>query len=70
KDGVTLIVEDDGKGFDADTPRETNGAHGFGLIGMRERTELLGGKFDVESGTDAGTSLLVRVPAATSAAAA
>ncbi|MFL6373823.1 MAG: PAS domain S-box protein [Pyrinomonadaceae bacterium] len=58
---VALVVEDDGCGFDADRPRDPRGSHGLGIIGMRERTELLGGSFEVESG-DTGTSILVRIP--------
>jgi PAS domain S-box-containing protein len=58
---VSLVVEDDGVGFDAERPREMGGLHGYGLIGMRERTELLGGTFDVES-SERGTTIHVRIP--------
>ena len=61
-DSMALIIEDDGCGFDAETPRDLSGSHGFGLIGMRERTELLGGSFDIESSDDSGTSIHVRIP--------
>jgi len=60
-DSITLVVEDDGCGFDAERTRDTSGLHGFGLIGMRERTELLGGTFAIESG-ETGTSIHVRIP--------
>ena len=60
-DSIALAVEDDGCGFDAERPN-SNGPHGYGLIGMRERTELLGGSFDIESSYDNGTSILVRIP--------
>ncbi|HEX4518270.1 MAG TPA: ATP-binding protein [Gaiellaceae bacterium] len=43
---ITLEVEDDGNGFDSSQP--TKNAR-FGLAGMRERVELLGGKFEIAS---------------------
>jgi PAS domain S-box-containing protein len=61
-DNIALVVEDDGVGFDAQAPRDLSGSHGYGIIGMRERTELLGGSFHIESGEDTGTSVHVRIP--------
>jgi signal transduction histidine kinase len=55
---VAVVVEDDGRGFDPDEA----GADGFGLVGMRERIELLGGRLRVESSEAAGTTLAVEVP--------
>jgi signal transduction histidine kinase len=54
---LTMIVEDNGTGFDAAAPAE-----GLGLVSMRERAELLGGSLRVES-TEHGTTLVVEVPA-------
>jgi signal transduction histidine kinase len=54
---VTLVIEDDGRGFDTERP-----ADGFGILGMRERVDLLGGTLQVESRTGAGTTLAVEVP--------
>ena len=54
---VALMIEDDGLGFDPAAP-----ASGYGLQGMRERVELLGGTMRVESGAGAGTTLAVEVP--------
>jgi len=56
---VALVIEDDGRGFDPDSPRD-----GFGLQGMRERVDLLGGSLQVESRAGAGTTLAVEVAAA------
>jgi signal transduction histidine kinase len=53
---VTLVVADDGCGFVPDRP-------GFGLTGMRERIEQVGGQVDVDSRPGAGTRLTVSVPA-------
>jgi len=55
---VTLMIEDDGRGFDPARP-----ADGFGLQGMRERVDLLGGRLEVESRTGAGATLAVEVAA-------
>ncbi len=55
---VALSVEDDGCGFEvADAS-----AAGFGLIGMRERVELLGGTLRVTSTPSGGTRIDVTVP--------
>jgi signal transduction histidine kinase len=54
-----VLVEDNGIGFDP-----TIAAHSdrLGLFGMRERTEMLGGKLAVESAPNAGTTVLMEVP--------
>lgn len=44
EDSVVVTVEDDGDGF---APRM--GGRGFGIVGMRERAELLGGRFEVRT---------------------
>ncbi|HEY2543329.1 MAG TPA: GAF domain-containing protein [Gaiellaceae bacterium] len=58
RDSVTVVVEDDGVGFD---PARTNDA-GLGLIGMRERVALVGGKLTIESRPGAGTTFVAEVP--------
>jgi len=55
---VTLTVHDDGKGFDPERVRDGS----LGLVGMRERVGLLGGRLTIESSEDAGTMLKVEVP--------
>ena len=58
---VLLVVEDDGRGFDVDTVRSANQA--LGLIGMRERVQLLGGRLDIKRGPRHGTVVSVMIPA-------
>ena len=59
RDGaVKAVIEDDGLGFD---PAEMSSA-GFGLVGMRERLALLGGRLEVESSGDTGTTIAAEVP--------
>ena len=55
---VKAVVEDDGRGFE---PAGQTG-DGYGLVGMRERLALLGGRLEVESGRDAGTTIAAEVP--------
>jgi len=55
---VRAIVEDDGEGFALGTVRE----HAFGLVGMRERAQLLGGRLDVESVPGSGTTIVADIP--------
>jgi signal transduction histidine kinase len=60
-DLVSLIVEDDGGGFDASI--QASAAQGkLGLLGMRERVALAGGKLEIESTPGAGTTVFVRIP--------
>jgi signal transduction histidine kinase len=54
---VTALIEDDGRGFGRD-----GGGEGLGLLGMRERLALLGGKLKVESSPGAGTTIVAEVP--------
>ncbi|MCI0655049.1 MAG: histidine kinase [Methylococcaceae bacterium] len=58
-DLVRLTVCDDGRGFD---PRVAHS--GFGLLGMRERAESLGGRFTLQNRALQGVSILVEIPVA------
>ena len=55
---VHVTVRDDGSGFDPASRTE-----GFGLLGMRERVELLDGALAVESAPGAGTKISAHLPA-------
>ncbi len=55
---VSVVIEDDGIGFVLEGARED----GLGLVGMRERVGLVGGRLRVESRSGAGTTLFVEVP--------
>lgn len=56
---ISLSVLDDGNGFDART-RQSSDHHG--LVGMRERAKLLGGKLEVSSAPGKGSRVVARVP--------
>lgn len=60
---ITIEIEDDGVGFEPATmtePRDTG--QGLGLLGMRERMMLLGGKWTVDSEPGKGTRIEIAIP--------
>jgi signal transduction histidine kinase len=60
---VSVVVEDDGLGFDLKTVAESKDkSRGLGLLGMRERAALLGGKATIESQPGRGTRVAVEIP--------
>lgn len=67
RDEVSLVVEDNGAGFDLQAAEgRRSGRNGFGLVSMQERASLVGGKIEIESRPGAGTTIYARVPATTS----
>ncbi len=62
-DRIVLIIEDNGDGFEPkSTAKNGSSGKGLGLIGMRERTALLGGAMEIESRPGDGTTIYARVP--------
>jgi signal transduction histidine kinase len=59
---LRIEIEDDGRGFDAGTPRPDADRPHWGLIGIAERAELLGGTARVDSSPGHGTRVEIRVP--------
>ncbi len=65
---ITLMVSDDGKGFDpervlaSEADVGVEGGH-FGLRGIQDRVAMLGGRFALESAPGRGTSLSITLPA-------
>ncbi|MFL5262758.1 MAG: ATP-binding protein [Anaeromyxobacteraceae bacterium] len=62
-DGRDLVIEleDDGRGFDPAKRGDTSRPH-YGIMGIRERAELLGGRASVDSAPGKGARVEVRVP--------
>ena len=56
---LRVVVTDDGRGFD---PKALKADGHFGLDWMRERVELMGGSFEIESALGKGTMLRVSMP--------
>jgi two-component system sensor histidine kinase DegS len=65
KDMISLDVADDGKGFEVAELKTRNYDHlkgGFGIQGINERLELVGGSMDILSAPGKGTVLHIRIP--------
>jgi signal transduction histidine kinase len=58
---LSLSVADNGRGFEQDEAFSEVGGH-FGLLGMRERAERLGGELQLHSEPGQGTEVEVTVP--------
>jgi PAS domain S-box-containing protein len=60
---IAMMICDNGAGFEAVSVRQriARGAS-FGVRGMQERAELLGGKFDITSSLGTGTTIQVKIP--------
>jgi PAS domain S-box-containing protein len=56
---ICISVIDQGRGFD---PASLNESEGFGIFGIRERAELLGGRMRIKSAKGAGSNLTLIVP--------
>ncbi|MFQ5854299.1 MAG: ATP-binding protein [Anaerolineae bacterium] len=62
-DRVSMSIQDDGQGFDVDQVLRSGGkSRGLGLLGMRERTALLGGSLQIESQPGCGTRIRIQIP--------
>jgi signal transduction histidine kinase len=66
---LRLRIRDDGKGIDAKTLEGRAAAGHWGLQGMRERAELIGGTLDVRSSLGSGTEIGLSIPASNAYAA-
>ena len=62
RDAVRLEFHDDGRGFD---PSRKN--DGFGLLGMRERVQRMGGQLTIDSAPGAGSTIRLSIPLAAAA---
>jgi PAS domain S-box-containing protein len=60
-DGVVMIIEDDGKGFELEDLSHPSSSR-LGLLGIRERLALIHGSLEIETKPGAGTTLIIRVP--------
>lgn len=58
KDNITVVIKDNGKGFDLHTQKTGS----FGIMGMKERVDLLEGDITIDSKVGTGTVILIQVP--------
>jgi PAS domain S-box-containing protein len=61
--GICMKINDNGKSFDVVRVLEAKGKKRLGLLGMRERLEMVGGRFAVESAPGQGTTVTAEIPA-------
>jgi signal transduction histidine kinase len=59
---VSVIIEDNGTGFDAAAFARTKQNPHLGLAGIKERVALINGELAIESRSGGGTTLIVRLP--------
>jgi len=60
---INLLISDNGKGFDTGGLKPVKDEDsGYGLLSMKERVELLNGKFDLKSGIGKSTKIFVSLP--------
>ena len=61
-DCICMKIKDDGKSFEVERVLHGKGSKRLGLLGMRERLEMVGGRFDVESAPGKGTAITAQIP--------
>ena len=59
---MNIQVRDDGKGFNMDKVMANKEREGYGLIGMKERVQLLNGEINIATAPGKGTSISISVP--------
>lgn len=59
---VCMRIQDDGRAFDVERLLHSRRTRRMGLLGMRERVEMVGGTFTIESAPGRGTTVAARVP--------
>jgi signal transduction histidine kinase len=59
---ITMMIEDDGVGFDPGKLGVGDGKRHLGLISMKERAEILEGSLDVLTAPNLGTTIQVQIP--------
>ena len=59
---IRMRIHDDGRAFDVERLLRSRKSNRMGLLGMRERVEMVGGTFTIESAPGKGTTVTARVP--------
>ena len=61
-EGICMKIKDDGKSFEVENIFQGRGSKRLGLLGMRERLEMIGGRFEIESAPGKGTTVTAQIP--------
>ncbi len=59
---LNLRIEDDGCGFELDEALKSSSGDNYGLIGIRERAELLEGEMKINTAPGEGTDIFIKIP--------
>lgn len=59
---IKIVVKDNGLGFNVKKFSEQGNRESFGLVGMRERVELLEGRMEIQSAENQGTTIVIHIP--------
>jgi signal transduction histidine kinase len=59
---IDLRIKDNGKAFDVSHMLQLRKSQSLGLLGIRARAEMVGGKFTIESEPGQGTTILIQIP--------
>jgi signal transduction histidine kinase len=59
---VVIEISDDGRSFDVARVLQGGRSKRLGLLGMRERVEMVGGSFAIESAPGSGTTVRAQIP--------
>jgi len=59
---LTVVVSDNGRGFDPGDLEDAVADSGLGLVGLKNRIELLDGEVNIESATGKGCVVTIRLP--------
>jgi two-component system, NarL family, sensor histidine kinase DegS len=62
QDAIRMRIQDDGRSFDVERLLHSRKSKRMGLLGMRERVEMVGGTFGIESAPGQGTTVTAQVP--------
>jgi signal transduction histidine kinase len=57
-----MKINDNGKSFDVERLLQGKGGKRLGLLGMRERLEMVGGRFEIASAPGQGTTVTAEIP--------
>jgi signal transduction histidine kinase len=61
-DGICMEIKDNGKSFSVERVLNAQGRNRLGLLGMRERLEMVGGRFEIKSALGQGTTVTAEIP--------
>ena len=62
--GICMKINDDGRSFNVEQRLRGKGGKRLGLLGMRERLEMVGGRFEITSAPGQGTTVTAEIPLA------